>query len=199
MKKAESVLAEYASNRALQAGEFFRRNSENILAAAFNIAVRLARGGKLFTLGAGVHARDAQNIAAAFIGCCHAQIPALPAIALVNAECEDTPYEDEWSIYTRQIEVLCTPGDALLLIAFTNHCQDLLEALKLARETGLYVLAVTRENCEGILAECEASIIIARENNLQSILADTAYAIHMLCCYYLFENVREIAPFTNPQ
>ncbi len=113
------------------------------------VAERVSSGGQLFLCGNGGSAADAQHIAAEFIGRFYRERPALCAEALtvntsiLTAIGNDYGYE---RIFTRQLEAKADPGDILIGLSTSGYSNNVLEALRYGRQTGLLTVMLTGES-----------------------------------------------------
>ena len=110
------------------------------------MADRLAGGGKVLWMGNGGSAADSQHLAAEFVGRFSRERRALPSIALttntsiLTAIGNDYGYE---TIFARQIEALCGPGDVVVGISTSGNSANVLEGLKAARDRGAPTVGFT--------------------------------------------------------
>lgn len=110
----------------------------------------LKQGNKLILFGNGGSAADAQHIAAEFVGRFAFDRPALPAMALsVNSSCVTAIGNDYGFdlIFSRQIEALGRSGDVAIGISTSGNSPNVLRALSVAKEMGMYTVALT--SCTG--------------------------------------------------
>lgn len=112
------------------------------------LSERLRKGGQLFLCGNGGSAADAQHIAAEFVGRFYRERPALRAEALtvntsiLTAIGNDYGYE---RIFVRQLEAKANPGDVLMGISTSGSSNNVLEALRWGKKTGLLTVVLTGE------------------------------------------------------
>lgn len=105
-------------------------------------------GKKIFWLGNGGSAADAQHLAAELVGRFRRERRALPSIALptntsiITAIGNDYGYEH---VFRRQVEALCQAGDVVVGISTSGNSPNVSSALKTARELGAYAVAFTGE------------------------------------------------------
>jgi D-sedoheptulose 7-phosphate isomerase len=124
-------------------------NSEVIAAVSkvSQIVVRAVdEGNKLFLLGNGGSAADAQHIAAEFVGRFAFDRPALPALALsVNTSCVTAIGNDYGfdQVFSRQIEALGRPGDVAIGISTSGNSQNVLCGISVAKKMGLHTVGLT--------------------------------------------------------
>jgi D-sedoheptulose 7-phosphate isomerase len=119
--------------------------SEEILEAIRLIKQSLTSGGKLFLMGNGGSAADAQHIAAELVGRFKKERPAIPAIALtvdtsiLTALGNDYGYD---TVFSRQIEALAQKGDCLIGFSTSGNSENVVRALKLANERGIVTIGL---------------------------------------------------------
>ena len=124
-------------------------NSEVIAAVSkvSQIVVRAGdEGNKLFLLGNGGSAADAQHIAAEFVGRFAFDRPALPALALsVNTSCVTAIGNDYGfdQVFSRQIEALGRPGDVAIGISTSGNSQNVLCGISVAKKMRLHTVGLT--------------------------------------------------------
>jgi len=123
-------------------------NSEVIAAVSkvSQIVVRAVdEGNKLFLLGNGGSAADAQHIAAEFVGRFAFDRPALPALALsVNTSCVTAIGNDYGfdQVFSRQIEALGRPGDVAIGISTSGNSQNVLCGISVAKKMRLHTVGL---------------------------------------------------------
>ena len=112
-----------------------------------------SNGGKLLICGNGGSAADSQHLAAEFVSSFSLGLKrkSLPALSLtvdtsvISAIANDFGYE---MVFSRQVEGLGVPGDALLLISTSGQSKNCLLALEVAKRKGLRSLALTAKDSE---------------------------------------------------
>ncbi len=121
-----------------------------LLAAIAEVSATLVavyqRGNKLFLFGNGGSAADAQHIAAEFVGRFAFDRPALPALALSVNTSSLTAIGNDYGfdqVFSRQLEALAKPGDAVVGISTSGNSPNVLRALRTARKLGLHTFALT--------------------------------------------------------
>ena len=108
------------------------------------------QGNKVLLFGNGGSAADAQHIAAEFVGRFAFDRPALPALGLsVNTSCVTAIGNDYGfdQVFSRQIEALAHAGDVAIGISTSGNSRNVVSALLLSRQKGLYTVALT--GCTG--------------------------------------------------
>lgn len=113
------------------------------------LAERLRKGGQLFLCGNGGSAADAQHIAAEFVGRFYKERPALRAEALTTNTSILTAIGNDYGyerIFVRQLEAKADPGDVLMGISTSGSSNNVLEALRWGKKTGLLTVMLTGEH-----------------------------------------------------
>jgi len=106
-------------------------------------------GRKILVAGNGGSAADAQHIAGELVSKFYFDRPALSAIALttdtsiLTAIGNDYGYE---KLFSRQIEANAQKGDIFIAISTSGNSQNILEALKVAKERGIQTVGLTGES-----------------------------------------------------
>jgi D-sedoheptulose 7-phosphate isomerase len=126
--------------------ELARCASERIAEAAAVITRCLREGGKLVAFGNGGSAADAQHIAAEFVGRYRAERKALAAVALTTDSSSLTAIGNDFGfeeIFSRQLEAVGKPGDVVLAISTSGNSPNVLRALTVAKQLGLFTIGLT--------------------------------------------------------
>jgi len=123
---------------------FVERYLDQIERVAVEITERLKKGGTVYLFGNGGSAADAQHIAAELIGRFSKDRPPIRAVALttdtsvLTALSNDYGYE---TVFERQIEALAGEKDVAIGISTSGNSENVLRALKRAREKGALTIA----------------------------------------------------------
>ncbi len=110
------------------------------------IAQALKDGNKVLLFGNGGSAADAQHIAAEIVGRFKKERRALPAIALTTDTSILTAVGNDYgfeTIFERQIEALCMPGDVSIGISTSGESPNVIRGLLKARDMGATTVAFT--------------------------------------------------------
>ncbi len=119
-------------------------SAEPINSAGKIIAHSLRKGGALFWCGNGGSAADSQHLAAEFVGRFKKDRKALRSIALttdtsvLTCVANDYSYDD---VFSRQLEALARPGDVLVAISTSGNSENVLRALRAARDLEVKTIA----------------------------------------------------------
>jgi D-sedoheptulose 7-phosphate isomerase len=125
---------------------FFRAEADRIEAVVRAMAAAFARGARLFVMGNGGGATDAQHVAVEFAHPIVEKRRPLPAVALTT----DAPLltaiandRDFAKVFGDQLRVQARPGDMALALSTSGQSPNLIHALEVARELGLLTIAFT--------------------------------------------------------
>jgi D-sedoheptulose 7-phosphate isomerase len=125
---------------------FFRAEADRIEALARAMAAAFRVGGRLYVMGNGGGATDAQHVAVEF---CHPIVEKrapLPAVALgadasiVTAIANDRDFA---KVFADQLRVLARAGDMALALSTSGESPNLIHGLEVARALGLMTIAFT--------------------------------------------------------
>jgi D-sedoheptulose 7-phosphate isomerase len=127
--------------------KLLEKTSEPIIRAAKQIGITIRKGGKILLCGNGGSAADAQHIAAELVVRLTSQNsrPAIAAQALtvdssiLTASANDFGFE---FVFSRQIEALGNRDDTLIAISTSGNSNNVIEAVNMAHEKGLYVIGM---------------------------------------------------------
>ena len=116
-----------------------------ILKAAHTIRDCLSNGGKLLLMGNGGSAADSQHIAAELIGRVKKERKAIPALALTVDSSALTALGNDYgfeTIFSRQVEALATPNDAIVGISTSGNSKNVIRALETGNAMGMHTFAI---------------------------------------------------------
>jgi D-sedoheptulose 7-phosphate isomerase len=120
--------------------QFFSAERDRIVACCQAMADAFGRGARLYAMGNGGSACDAEHVAVEFMHPIFEKRPALPATALachsalVTAVAND---QDFALVFARQLRLLARPGDIALAISTSGQSANVNRALATARELGM--------------------------------------------------------------
>jgi len=126
--------------------QFFRAEADRIEALVRSMAARFSSGGRLYVMGNGGSATDAQHVSLEFFHPIIEKRKALPAIALTADQALLTAISNDRDfakIFADQLRVLAQPGDMALAVSTSGKSPNLVQALETAREMGLLTIAFT--------------------------------------------------------
>ncbi len=117
------------------------------LARASQILVETLRaGGKILSCGNGGSAADAQHFAAELVNRFEIERPPLAAVALSTDTSSLTSIANDYAyqqVFSKPLRALGRRGDALLAISTSGNSANVLEAVAVAHELGIRVVALT--------------------------------------------------------
>ena len=124
--------------------QFFREEADRIEALVRTMVERFARGGRLYVMGNGGSATDAQHVAVEFFHPIIEKRKPLPALALTADQALLTAISNDRDfakVFADQLRVLARPDDIALAMSTSGHSPNLVQALVTARELGLLTIA----------------------------------------------------------
>ncbi len=122
-----------------------QKEQNTIAAAADLIASSIKQGGKVISCGNGGSSCDAMHFAEELTGRYRENRKAIPAIAISDSShisCVANDYGYKY-VFSRYLEALGNKGDVLLAISTSGNSENVLEAVKEAKNKGMHVVALT--------------------------------------------------------
>jgi D-sedoheptulose 7-phosphate isomerase len=110
------------------------------------LAEALRAGGKVLACGNGGSAADAQHFAAELVNRFEMERPPLAGIALTTDTSTLTSIANDYAylqVFSKQVRALGRRGDVLLAISTSGNSGNVVEAISVAHELGLRVIALT--------------------------------------------------------
>jgi D-sedoheptulose 7-phosphate isomerase len=142
---------------------FFRAEADRIEALARLMAAAFERGGRLWVMGNGGGATDAQHVAVEF---CHpilAKRRPLPAIALTTDPALLTAIANDRDfarVFGDQLRTHARRGDMALALSTSGQSPNLVHALEVADELGLTTIAFTGKDGGRLAALAEHAFVV---------------------------------------
>ncbi len=164
MDRITRVQADFAALAALAASTAQQADALVSIAARYRDTLRA--GGTLFFAGNGGSAADAQHVAAEYVVRFRRFRAPLAAVALtvdtsvLTAAGNDMGFE---SIFARQVEALCRPGDVLVLHSTSGESANLLAAARAARERRVTVIAFLGRGGGRLRGLADLSFVVASD------------------------------------
>lgn len=124
--------------------KFFDTYADRIGELGQRMAQRFSAGGKLWVMGNGGSACDAQHIAVEFIHPIIEKRKPLPALDLVSQAAVVTAIsndKDFAKVFVDQLDLWAKPGDMVLGLSTSGHSPNLVYAFEQARERGMLTIA----------------------------------------------------------
>ncbi|HEY2744446.1 MAG TPA: SIS domain-containing protein [Polyangia bacterium] len=143
---------------------FFEANAARIAACAEALAGRIREGGRVFTMGNGGSACDAQHLAVEFQHPIIEKRRALPALclsadaALLTAVGNDTDFA---RAYCDQLELTARPIDVAIGVSTSGASANVNRAIKRARQLGLLTIGFCGRDGGALADLCEHAFVVA--------------------------------------
>jgi D-sedoheptulose 7-phosphate isomerase len=165
----------------------FQKIETELTAPISQLAERLIEtfriGNKLLIMGNGGSAADAQHFAGEIISRFRIERPALPAIALSTDTSIITAIGNDYGferIFSRQIEALAAPGDAVIGISTSGNSPNVAKALEVARQAACTTIGLLGKDGGSIKSLCDIPLIIP-SNDTPRVQEGHIAVIHILC------------------
>lgn len=126
------------------------------------MAGSLRGGGKIMACGNGGSAADAQHFAAELVNRFEMERPPLAAVALTTDSSTLTSIANDYSyleVFSKQVRALARTGDVLLAISTSGNSANVIEAIRVAHQSGVHVIALTGMDGGRMAGELAASDI----------------------------------------
>ncbi len=151
--------------------------------AAQRLAACLDRDGRAYVVGNGGSAADAQHFAAEFTGRFYRARRPLPVLALSADTSVLTGISNDFgfdSVFARQVEAFGRQGDVLFAISTSGNSPNMVEAARIARKKGVFVIGMTGQRAAELDMHCDLvlkapSVVTARIQECQMTL------LHIIC------------------
>jgi D-sedoheptulose 7-phosphate isomerase len=142
---------------------FFAEHSARIATCAESLASALAAGGRLFTMGNGGSACDAQHAAVEFMHPVVEKRPAFPAVALMTDAALLTAVGNDADfslVFARQLRLLGRPGDVVLAFSTSGQSANVNRGLQVAREIGMLSVGMAGGDGGKMPGLCDFSFVV---------------------------------------
>jgi D-sedoheptulose 7-phosphate isomerase len=165
--KDDAALQEMARRKCRESAatkeRFFAENASRIAACARALAEAFDRGARLFAIGNGGSACDAQHAAVEFMHPIVEKRPALPAIALPSDSALLTAVGNDQDFalaFAAQIHLLARSGDVVLALSTSGQSANVNRALVAAREMGLVTVGMSGRDGGRMDGLCDHSFVV---------------------------------------
>ncbi|MES2625572.1 MAG: phosphoheptose isomerase [Pseudomonadota bacterium] len=158
---------------------------DRVVAAAEAMVQSLLDEGKILACGNGGSAGDSQHFSSELLNRFERERPSLPAIALTTDTSTLTSIANDYSyteIFSKQIRALGRKGDVLLAISTSGNSANVLEAVKVAHQRGLRIVALTGNGGGKMRALLQADDI---EICVPSVVTARIQEVHLLVIHCL--------------
>lgn len=161
--------------------------AETVLNAIADAVVAAFRAGRrVYLIGNGGSAADAQHIAGEMLGRFKIDRRPLPAIALTTDTSTMTAIANDYAferVFVRQVEALVQPGDVLWCLSTSGDSRSILEAAAAARERKAIVIGFSGETGGKLAALCDHVLRVPHRHS------DRIQEGHILAYHYLCERI----------
>lgn len=165
-----------------------REHISVVRAITDRVIATLKNGGRVYTLGNGGSAADAQHIAAELLGRFKRDRKALPAIALTTDTSVLTAVGNDLGgddIFRRQIEGLVTEKDLVWALSVSGSSPNVIAALKLARQLNATIVGFTSTKGTAMAELCDHCLQVPAESS------DRVQEAHELCYHIICDLVEQ--------
>ncbi|MFN4196976.1 MAG: SIS domain-containing protein [Caldimicrobium sp.] len=147
--------------------KFLESEGEKILRVVDICSEVITKRGKLLIFGNGGSAADAQHLAGELINRFKKERAPIPAIALTTDTSVLTAIANDYDfslVFVKQIQALGNKGDVALAISTSGSSANVIEALKVAKEMGLYTVGLSGGSGGEMKPYCDILIIVPSTN-----------------------------------
>ena len=138
---------------------------------------------KVLVAGNGGYAADAQHIVAELVSKFSMDRPALNALALTTNTSILTAVGNDYNhdyIFSRQVEAYGNTGDIFVAISTSGNSKNIIKAIEIAKQKGLYVVGLTGVTQSQMDSLCDS--IIKVPSNKTPIIQESHIMIgHIIC------------------
>ncbi len=171
-----------------QVSEQLLKSKQLISHASKLIISTLVAGNKILLCGNGGSAADCQHFAAELLVRYHKNRRAYPAIALTTDSSVLTAHPNDFSfdsLFARQVEALGNAGDCLIAISTSGNSQNIIEAVKEAKQKNMMVIGLTGGDGGALKALVDMPVIVPSETTAR------VQEMHMLIYHWWCEMLDE--------
>jgi len=147
----------------IAAATAFRPLTPAVEAAGNALAKSLAQGGKILTCGNGGSATDASHLSEELVGRFKGDRRSLASVSLSTDAALLTCIANDYgfdAIFSRQVEGLGKPGDALVVFSTSGNSRNIINALDAARKNNLLTVAVLGKTGGPCAGKADHEIIV---------------------------------------
>lgn len=147
--------------------DFVYEYAEDIVNLGILIGKRLKNGNKLLICGNGGSAADSQHFAAEIVGRFEKERKGYSAIALTTDTSALTAIGNDYGfdkIFSRQVEALGEKGDILIGISTSGNSQNIIEAVKVAKEMGIFTVGFLGKDGGKLKSIVDKAFIVKSDN-----------------------------------
>jgi len=157
--------------------------ARDIQVAAKAIASALKNGKRVYALGNGGSAADAQHLAGELVGRFLMDRKALPVIALSTDTSVITSIANDYgyqAVFSKQLEGLVRKGDVVLGISTSGNSPNIIGALMVARELGATTIGLLGRDGGKMKGLCHRCVIVPGDSTPR-VQEAHGVVIHIIC------------------
>lgn len=158
-------------------------NVKDIQSAADAISEALRNDHRVYIMGNGGSAADAQHMAAELVGRFRMDRKALPVASLTTDTSVLTSLSNDYgfqSVFSKQVEGFVREGDVVVCISTSGNSPNVVSALMVARELGAVVVGLTGRDGGKMKTLCDHLVVVNTESTAR-IQEGHTVIIHVLC------------------
>ena len=147
-------------------------------------------GGKILIFGNGGSAADAQHIAAELVGRYKIERKGLPAIALTTDTSALTAIGNDYGydhVFDRQVEALANEGDVVIGISTSGNSDNVINALKLAKDLGCKTIGFTGRDGGMMNSLCDVNLVVPAQDTAR--IQELHIVIGHTMCHLIENNI----------
>jgi len=137
---------------------FFEENAARLETCVTAMAARFKEGGRLYVMGNGGSACDAEHVAVEFVHPIIEKRKPLPALALTTGSATLTAIGNDTDfshVFVRQLELLARPQDMALGVSTSGASANVVRAVRHARAQGLLTVGFSGRDGGQLADVCE--------------------------------------------
>ena len=163
--------------------------SKPISAAVQAVLACVTSGGKVLACGNGGSAADAQHFAAELVNRFEIERAPLAAVALAMDSSTMTSIGNDYAyqqVFSKPLRALGKRGDALFGISTSGNSGNVIEAVQVAHELGIRVVALTGNGggkIAGLLRKDDVHICVPHQRTIR------IQEVHLLCLHCLCDAI----------
>lgn len=166
--------------------EFEKNGCKDVLMKVSEKVIETLKSGhKILIAGNGGSAADAQHFAAELVGRFETERKGLPAIAMTTDTSVLTSVVNDYSanrIFSRQVEALANEGDLFIGISTSGNSENVIEAVKAAKEKNVYCIGMLGKDGGQLKGECDLSLIVPSGTTAR-VQEMHVMCIHIICAF----------------
>jgi len=145
-------------------------------------------GGRVYLLGNGGSAADAQHIAAELVGRFKRDRKALPAIALTTDTSTLTAVSNDFGfehVFSRQIEALVTNRDTVWALSVSGRSANVIRALQAAKKLGATIIGFSGKSGGEMAERCDLCFRVDHDHS------DRVQEVHQLAYHLICDRIEQ--------